>query len=186
MKHYVVISGLPASGKSSVGNALAAELGYSFLDKDEFLERLFEKRGVGDAGWRRRLSRESDVLFQEVALSLENAVLTSWWHHPKSRESSGTPVEWLNPYSASCVEVHCQCGALRAAERFTQRSRHPGHLDRLRNATAVRELFERQHRLGPLGIGKLVEVSTESEVLISHVAAEVSELLSLPTRSSDV
>ena len=182
MKHFVVISGLPASGKSSVGKVLAAELGYSFLDKDDFLEGLFETRGVGDTDWRGHLSREADGLFQEAALGLDHAILASWWQHPESGESSGTPTEWLNPYSASCIEVYCQCSSLRAAERFMNRSRHAGHLDRQRNAAAVRELFERQHRFGPLGVGRLVKVSTESEVLVNHVAAEILTILSLPIK----
>jgi hypothetical protein len=34
------------------------------LDKDDILEQLFESKGIGDAAWRRRLSRESDIVLK--------------------------------------------------------------------------------------------------------------------------
>ena len=54
---FIVLSGLPASGKSTLGRAVAKALRLPMLDKDELLEALFESRGIGDADWRRRLSR---------------------------------------------------------------------------------------------------------------------------------
>ncbi len=51
------MSGLPASGKSRLGAAIAPLLGLALLDKDDFLETLFERDGTGDAAWRERLSR---------------------------------------------------------------------------------------------------------------------------------
>ena len=49
----VVVSGLPASGKSTVARTLAGALGLPLLDKDVFLEALFASDGIGDAAWRR-------------------------------------------------------------------------------------------------------------------------------------
>lgn len=66
-KPYVVISGLPGSGKSTLARGLARLLNLPVIDKDDSLERLFETRGIGDAAWRRALSRESDQLFQKQA-----------------------------------------------------------------------------------------------------------------------
>ena len=44
----IVISGLPASGKTTLGMAVAKSLSIPYLDKDHFLERLYEKEGVGN------------------------------------------------------------------------------------------------------------------------------------------
>jgi len=76
---FIIISGLPASGKSTIGYALSQELSLPFLDKDSFLEELFESKGLGDITWRKKLSRESDILFQKKALQFESAILVSHW-----------------------------------------------------------------------------------------------------------
>ena len=41
-RFFIVVSGLPGSGKSTLGQQLATALGLPFLDKDTILERLFE------------------------------------------------------------------------------------------------------------------------------------------------
>jgi hypothetical protein len=62
-----VISGLPGSGKTTLGRRLAPALDLPLIDKDDILNRLFESKGVGNAAWRRTLSRESDVTLQQEA-----------------------------------------------------------------------------------------------------------------------
>ncbi|MCY0928990.1 AAA family ATPase [Streptomyces sp. H27-H1] len=51
---FVIVSGLPASGKSTLAHQLAAELGWSV---------------IGD-----------DILFT-LAAQARRAVLDNWWHH---------------------------------------------------------------------------------------------------------
>ena len=53
---FVVVSGLPGSGKSTLPQQLAAALKLVLLDKDDILERLFDSNGVGDGDWGRALS----------------------------------------------------------------------------------------------------------------------------------
>jgi glucokinase len=126
---FIVLSGLPASGKSTLGRAIAKALRLPMLDKDEILEALFESRGIGDAGWRRRLSRIADQELIEQAIKLPAAVITSWWHHPKSSVTSGTPSEWLLSLQGEIVEIYCVCRPSVAASRFVGRNRHAGHVD---------------------------------------------------------
>ena len=57
---FVVFSGLPGSGKSTLARQLAPALGLPLLDKDDFLDALFDERGIGDLAWRAALSREAD------------------------------------------------------------------------------------------------------------------------------
>ena len=49
----MVVSGLPGSGKTTIGRRLAAALSLPLIDKDDILDRLFETKGVGDSTWRR-------------------------------------------------------------------------------------------------------------------------------------
>ncbi|PYQ55408.1 MAG: hypothetical protein DMF53_28200 [Acidobacteria bacterium] len=84
---FLIATGLPASGKSTVGSAVAAALALPFLDKDEILEALFESLGVGDAPWRARLSRAADQVLERLAPRSQGAVIASWWRHPRREEA---------------------------------------------------------------------------------------------------
>ena len=78
---FAVLSGLPASGKTTVARPLAAALSLPLLDKDGILESLFESLGVSTTEERSCLSRASDRVLQNVATtSQQGAVLSSFWY----------------------------------------------------------------------------------------------------------
>ena len=173
---FVVVSGLPGSGKTTLARRLAPALGLQLIDKDDILERLFESKGVGDATWRRALSRESDVVLQNEAAASPGAVLTSMWHVPGMAAGSGTPTRWLLALSKLVVNVHCACSPEIAATRFMQRKRHVGHLD----DTAIAKVpgGPKTHaRLGALEIGPRVDVDTTGEPEIDTVVGEIRSAL---------
>lgn len=175
---YLVVTGLPASGKSTLAKRLAPGLGLAVIDKDEILESLFEEVGVGDANWRRMLSQRADDEFRRRAEQTTGALLISWWRHPQSTVLSGTPTDWLSGLSGACVEVHCKCKPSVAAQRFAARQRHRGHLDGRWTVEELLSSFESQAMLGPLGLGHVVEVSTESHVDIDKLLREVAKVFS--------
>ena len=178
MQRYIIVTGLPASGKSTIGRAVAEALGLPMLDKDEILEGLFASEGIGDAQWRIRLSRAADEALKERAMRTDGAVLASWWRHPGSDINTGTPTEWISSLSGALIELHCICPAKVAAERFLSRKRHEGHLDHLKTHDQVLESFQRFAIHGPLGIGRLIQVDTENDVELSSVLSEI-ELASM-------
>lgn len=173
---FVIVSGLPASGKTTLASALALKLDFPFLDKDSLLEALFAAEGTGNSEWRRDLSRRADMSFREAALARRQAVLTSWWRHPRSTVDSGTPTDWLPPVKC-LVEVHCACSASVAAARFLARARHHGHLDHQRSAEGLLSMLEEQQDFGPLFPSRAIVVDTEREVALSDLAAEVQRRL---------
>ena len=159
----MIVSGLPGSGKSTLARRLAPALGLPLLDKDDILEALFDGLGIGDADWRKRLSRSADEILRRLAAQMDGAVLTSWWRHPKAAGESGTPIEWLSSLPGKLVEVHCLCDPRVAAERFLGRARHPGHLDSTKDREDLAISFERMAALGPLGVGAVIRASTDGD-----------------------
>jgi len=174
---FLVISGLPASGKTTLGHRLAQALGLPILDKDEILEALFEGLGVGDAEWRNRLSRSADVVLQRLADQTAGAVLASFGRHPQVTGESGTATGWISALPGRVVEVHCVCPPEVAAERFLARKRHDGHLDRDKGSEDLAADFVRLAALGPLGIGRLVTVDTGRAVDLDGVLRQVDDHL---------
>jgi hypothetical protein len=172
---FVVVSGLPGSGKSTLARQLAPALGLSLIDKDDILERLFESKGIADAAWRRRLSRESDGLLQAEASASAGAVLASFWQVPGMPADSGTPIHWLFELSELIVNVRCLCPAAVAARRFMDRRRHEGHLDGQRTYADVLGSIEALARFGSLDVGDAIEVDTSRETMPGAIAREIRD-----------
>jgi AAA domain-containing protein len=135
-----VISGLPGSGKTTLGRRLAPALDLPLIDKDDILNRLFESKGVGNAAWRRTL-----------------------WRLPGMPSDSGTPTDWLDASLHRVVNVHCACEPEVAAGRFLQRRRHPGHLDGESSSAEVLLSLRKLAQLPLLDIGQRIDVDTSHE-----------------------
>ena len=178
IKRCTVISGLPGSGKSTVGRLLAASLGADLFDKDVYLEGLFDLRGIGDADWRQQLSRESDRNFERDASTSHFAVLVSHWRPRGTKASSGTPCDWIAETFERTFELHCDCPVEVAAARFRARQRHPGHLDAARGAAEIETWLQACARDLPLGIGQLLRIDTTAaqvEDRVAQIGAVIAE-----------
>jgi predicted kinase len=169
---FVVVSGLPASGKTTLAVSLAESLRLPLFDKDDILEALFERAGPVDAAARQRLSRMSDDVLARIAAVSHGAVIVSHWRHERSAETSGTPVAWLRALSATLIEVHCVCPPAIAERRFRARQRHPGHNDAARSP-GLADQFQRLAALGPLGLGATISVRTGEPCDIAGIVREI-------------
>jgi tRNA uridine 5-carbamoylmethylation protein Kti12 len=175
--NFVLISGLPGSGKSTIARQLAPLLRLQVVDKDDILERLYETRGVGDAVWRRALSREADRILQHDATASDGAVLVSLWHMAGMPHDSGTPCEWLSALSTHIVHVHCVCDPHAAARRFIQRTRHHGHLDDAKRPDEIVERIRALSSLPPPVIGTRIDVDTTRTPDAAALAHSVRRVL---------
>src|SRR3954451_22454879 len=96
---FVVITGLPASGKSTLARPLAEALGVECVSKDRIKEALFDALGYG--GWERSntLSRAAYAAMIQMALDLDGAVLDNFWN-PE------TVMDLLAPLQGPRIEVY--------------------------------------------------------------------------------
>ena len=184
-REIIVVCGLPGSGKTTLARRLAPALGLPLIDKDDILDRLFEEKGVGDAAWRRALSRESDAILEQQAMASNGAVLASFWHLRGMTDDSGTPTRWLLAASQRVVTVHCVCDPEIAATRFAQRRRHPGHLDAGSTLPEIVERFRSLAALPPLTLGRRIDVDTAEEPELAQLVASLRTALSLGSRTQE-
>ena len=176
--YCIVVTGLPASGKTTIGRKIAAQLGIPFLDKDDFLEELYDVRGLGDAAWRQRLSLESNDQFKAAAIQQNRVVLVSHWRPQTMQGPSGTPVDWLRENYQTVIELYCKCAVDVAAERFKSRIRHPGHLDSRRDLAETIDWLNVYQSHLPVGIGQQIIIDSTDNIDIKTFAQEIMAILS--------
>lgn len=88
---FILVSGIPASGKSTLGFQLGHAVDLPVMDKDIILEQLFESHPSNHPQERNDLSRIPDEIFRSQVRSSGGAIVISFWQRSESSQTSGTP-----------------------------------------------------------------------------------------------
>jgi predicted kinase len=160
---YVLVSGLPGSGKSTVATALGPALGWPVLAKDAIKESLWDSLGAGDREWSSRLGGAAQELLVQLAATATDAVLDTFVHREWKDRIASLP--------GRVVEVHCACPPDVALARYGGRRRHPCHFD----AGLARDAWDRWVRDdgAPLAVGPVLSLDTTTPVDLAAVVAWV-------------
>lgn len=179
MTLLVVVTGPPASGKTSLARALARELHLPWLGKDALKEVLYDVIGSGDE-LEPKLEEAARRLLPAIADAQLRAGVSAIVESNFDRDSDLAPLERLwQDGKTKVVQIHCTADEKLLLDRFAERAasgrRHPGHGDSPADVEEVRRDLERG-RWDALDLpGELIEVDLGGDVDVSALAAEIRE-----------
>ena len=113
-------------GKSTVAGALAERLRLPLIAQDEIKEPLYDTLGTADTEWSSRLGKAAYALIFVLARSLlasgTSTIVEANFFRGQEEEFAALPEHRL-------VQLHCQAPLPVLLERYSSRTRHPGHRD---------------------------------------------------------
>ena len=170
---FVIVSGPPGAGKSTLAVPLAQRLGLPLLRKDHIKETLHDHLPAHGAprDWSRSLGGASMELIWALAQIFPAAVLEA-----NFRPDSEYERQKLAALPAPLVEIYCRCPLGLAAERYSRRFQAPGHHPtHVLAEVGVEALREFDH---PMALGPVIEADTTAPVDLDALADQVRAALS--------
>ena len=182
-RRLVLISGLPAAGKSTIAQPLANALGFALLTKDDVKESLFTTLSAastpipaGAAEFSRLLSSAAFDLLWSLAARCPRLILEANFQtkSPRVREKFSA---LLAQPGIQAVEVHCRVPLEEAARRFAGRAllgRHPAHTLHVLSLDRLAPCAE------PFAMCPVIEVDTTQPVDLEVLVAGIRRILASP------
>jgi len=142
MTTLVIVSGAPASGKTTISRRLENDLGIPVLAKDDIKEMLFDRLPQYDRDWSTIEGRMAIAMMYAGASQLLNAgyhvIVESSFNPEHSRPEIA---QMIAGREIDVMEVYCTLEHEVRQQRWSERAqttRHPGHMD-----SSVQELTVR-------------------------------------------
>jgi predicted kinase len=172
-REIVLVSGAPGSGKSTLASKLATTIPMNLIGKDLIKEALWDvlRPPSGDLEWSRRLGAAAMEVMWTLAAQSHRAILEANFRPHSEYERAK-----ILSLSSNPLEVHCQCPADVAIERYgrraTQSNHHPAHVTPNLDPELLREFDQ------PMGLGKVIAVDTTLPVNVDELACTIMAELS--------
>jgi predicted kinase len=173
-RSILLVSGAPASGKSTLARALAQILRYPLISKDTIKESLFDSLGT-------RLSADLDA--PELSRLLSRAAMEMLWSlasgcpqvilEANFRPRSDHERERFTALEGRKLEVYCHCTLEEASRRFRERAtrtdHHPAHSMKAMSVDLLKEYGR------PVGLCPVIDVDTEGPVNPLEIAGRIRQ-----------
>jgi predicted kinase len=165
---YVVVTGPPASGKSTLARAVAGELGLPLLAKDTVKQALLDVWGAADVEASKDVGRAAVAVLLAVARDTGSGVLDSVWvDRARARvELAALP---------DLVELFCRVDVETMRARYETRSmtKGAGHFDDERSDD---ELWPAEAQAPLDGGWPVLEVDTTGSVDVPALVVQVRDV----------
>ncbi len=169
----VVVTGMPASGKSTVAELVAHRLRLPLIAKDEIKERLFEALGPGDVDWSNRLGDATYALIFAIARTLLDSATSTI---VEANFFGGQESDFAALPKHRVVQIHCEAPLDVLLERYGSRVRHPGHHDEAKILQLADRFESGAHSPLDLG-GELISLDTTRPLDEDQLIGRVRKLM---------
>ena len=177
----IIISGAPCTGKTTLGQRIAADLRLPFLSKDRIKELLFDTLGVGDREWSKKLGAATmELLFMlaETELAAWRSFVLEANFRPAQADRQFMALKEKFEFSARQIECYAATEVLlvRFQARTESGERHPGHIDHVTYPEVVADLSNGVY--GPLKVADeiyLVDTTDFAKIEYQTLLDSISE-----------
>lgn len=133
-KLLIIITGLPGTGKTSLGKRIAEEFHFPFICKDDFKELLFDSLGSKDRDWSKKIGIASYDILYHVAkeiLKADKPLIIETNFDPEFANQRVNELQ--EKYNCTPFQIRCISDGEILFRRFKDRAnteeRHEGHGD---------------------------------------------------------
>jgi len=168
----IIVTGRPASGKSTFAKWLAQELKLPLVSKDEIREVLFDRLGWKDRKWAQELGKASvDMMFYFAQAELEvghSIIMDNSFYPPVSNPRfQGLKKE----FNTESIQIICDADRETLFQRFKVHAesghRHPGHGDKEVLDELYLNLADNSSQILEIG-GSVIEVDTTDFAQVNY------------------
>ena len=160
----IIVTGLPATGKTTLATTISERLTIPLFCKDDIKEILFDQLGPGDRARSRELGVSSiELLYYsaEILLKAGKSVMIESNFNPAFATKAF--LELKEKYSPEIVQIRCFAQGEVVFERFKARAqsgnRHAGHMDNGNLEGLKPLLLQEKIEIVDLG-GRFIDVDT--------------------------
>lgn len=128
----ILVTGAPATGKTTLSKNLAEKLGLPIINKDEIKELLFDTLGIKDKEWALKLGASSFELtfffIEKLLQTGKSFVVEANFNNVNSKEPL---LSLSSKYNYDILQLYCHTEFEVLYNRYKERdasgNRHPGH-----------------------------------------------------------
>jgi len=164
----IIVTGLPGSGKTEIGNRIALEFSFPIVHKDAIKELLFDRLGWKDRSWSKQMSLLSyDLMtcFLKAQLSAGKSCIVEANFRPEEHRDRFQFL--VRQFQCRVIQILCFAEGPVLWERFQNRKRHPGHLDALTHDEMKPVLLE--GKTEPIQVkGKIIRLDTKDFEMLDY------------------